>query len=231
MFVQLYNSGVDSIYINYSDGDAVLKPRESINLPLQNGETRIRLSHIQNDKFSSLWYVLTEMFTLEQMRTVLVVDGEYVIKTDRPVKVKNHEYVFDKNISYETFVFSSEKVIRKHLEVAKSERIKKRAKILYLFGGLKSFLPISFILTVLTFVSTVINYKSSFLSWLSVLMFGGMFVYMLKRYLQSLRILDQAITEKSIMEYMNSERKEFRKPYDDIVQKQLDINAGNDTYI
>ena len=45
---------------------------------------------------------------LSQMRTVLVVDGEYVFKPthdNTAVEVKSWEYVFEKHTAYETFAF------------------------------------------------------------------------------------------------------------------------------
>ena len=179
--------------------------------------------------------MLNEVFTLEQMRTVLVVDGQYSLKLlceHSSVKIKEREFVFDKNTSYQTFVFSTNQVQIQYdnLNVAKSSEVLKKAKFLYLFGGKKTFLPLSAIALVSWIIKMV---SASYITMWVWMILGGItacFALTLVNYIQSLSFLKQAIDNKHIIQYLLSERKEYRKLSDDLVQKHWDVNAGNEIY-
>ena len=235
MTLELYNAGIKTIIVKQGDISTQLCPSKSINIRTENDEITIMLSHEKQGNFSAVWYLLNEIFSLEQMRTVLVVDGKYNLKLlceHSSVKIKEREFVFDKNTSYHTFVFSTNQVQIQYddLNVVKKSEVLKKAKFLYLFGGTKTFLPLSAIALVAWIIKMLSASRLALWVWVVL---GGItvcFVVMLMNYVRSVRFLKQAIDNKYIIRYLLSDRKEYRRLSDDLVQKYWDVNAGNETY-
>lgn len=235
MTLELHNAGIETIIVKQGDISAQLYPGKSINIYTANDEVKIALSHENEDKFSPVWYLLNEVFTLEQMRTVLVVDGRYSLKLlceHSSVKIKVKEFVFDKNTSYQTFVFSTNQAQIQYdeLNVVKSSEIVKKAKFLYLFGGIKTFLPLSTIALVAWIIKMLSTSRIALWVWVVLGGITACFIFTLVNYIQSLIFLNQVIDKQHIIRYLSSERKEYRKLSDDLVQKHWDVNAGNETY-
>ncbi len=226
MNVILQNSDVFPINIKINCESFNLQPKEKLILETnQNGSLVFELKHHIKDKFNSFWYIMNDIFTLEQMRTVLVVDGVYNVnpKIDNSlIEIRNHEYVFNKNISYDVFVFKCAKneINIIDLEVDNSQKILNRSKILYLFGGGKTLFPLCFLALIITIIRILIYDITVWQMFLAVV-FGLLTIVGLFRYLSSINLLKKSINKKSVIEYMSSERKEFRKFTDDIVEKSL----------
>lgn len=235
MTLELYNAGIEIFIITHGGISTQVYPGESIEIYTRNDEIIITLLHKNKDKFSPLWYLLNEIFTLEQMRTVLVVDGRYSLKLlceHAVVKIKEKEFVFHKNTSYQTFVFSTNQVQIKHddLNVVRGSAILKKARFLYLLGGIKTFLPLSAIALVAWI--TKMSCASHIALWMWIVLGGiiACFILTLLNYIRSIKFLKQSIDKKHIIQYLSSERKECRKLSDDLVQKHWDVNAGNESY-
>ena len=76
---------------------------------------------------------MNDIFTLEQMRTILVVDGEYKINCycdNAILKIQSYEYVFEQNTSYQTFIFSTQNcsITRENLQIPNKSKIAKKAQ-------------------------------------------------------------------------------------------------------
>ena len=233
MIYRLHNSNTEPITVEYSGNSIIIEPQKTIELHSESPQINIRLHHINNDKLNTAWYILTDIFALEQMRTILVVDGEYTITADNDeafVKIKSYEYFFEKHTAYQTFIFSSYNctVQRKNLLVCNKDKILKRAKFLYLFGGIKTFMPISAI-TLAGLLLNIIFAKTISASNLAyTLAVAIIFIILFSNYIKSLRFLKKAVESESIMNYMLTERKQYRKFSDEIVQQNLDTD--NDFY-
>ncbi len=235
MTYNLYNACIKPITVKCNHLLITIQPGTITAIDSDNDEISIELCHTEDEKLNILWYILNELFTLEQMKTVLIVDGKYTIKSlcDSPlIKIKDYEYVFEKYTSYQTYIFASNEsyVIRDRLQVKDPDKIIKKSKYLYLFGGDKTLFPIIGIATV---VSTV---KIAFMSfiptwyWIMSALLWSCFLWFGSIYIKSLKSLQKAMSSDAIMEYMLSERKEYRNFSDDLVQKNLDINADDDVY-
>ncbi len=235
MIVELYNASTEPIFVGWENSIKILQPRQAISLCGEGDTVNIRLLHQNNNKFNLWWYLLNAVFTLEQMRTVLVVDGEYEINRSSDVvrvKVKDCEYVFHKNTSYQTFVFSANDgtIFPKKLNVAHRDAVLKKAKFLYLFGGIKTLFPITGIALIIAILKMVSLAKIS-CEFLGIVIFLSFcFTVFLANYIKSLTLLKTYTMEKSIFRYLSSERKEYRKLSDEIVQKYMDTNAGDEVY-
>lgn len=235
MELKLYNAGVNPLYVEQNGIKKLLQPNEMQILKYENGECLFKLMHVKKDKFNSIWYLLNDMFTLEQMRTVLVVDGEYCVKSleeDICMKIKDYEYVFDKNMSYETFVFNlpKEQVCRKYLEVKNANNIAKKAKFLYLFGGDKTLLPLVGIGLLFFLIELLFSSAPSSSTLLMTAILFVCFAFLLNKYISSLHLLRKAMREENILTYMSSTRKQYRRFSDEVIQKNLDVNAGEELY-
>lgn len=79
MECKLYNAGTEAVTVLYADKTVLLNPCEDVVLNTGSDKFCIKLQHTKGYGYHGLWYVLNEIFTLEQMRTALIVDGEYVI--------------------------------------------------------------------------------------------------------------------------------------------------------
>lgn len=235
MIVELHNTSTEPIFVKWKNGSEILQPCQMVSIVEESNTVKLRLSHQKNNKFNLWWYLLNAVFTLEQMRTVLVVDGEYIINGTSDfvrLKIKDYEYVFEKHTSYQTFVFSvnNGNIVPKKFQIAHGDMILKKAKFLYLFGGIKTLLPITCIalfVAILRMISlTEISY--GFLG--EVILVLVCFILLLANYIRSLKLLRRYIAEENVFRYLSSDRKENRKTSDEIVQKYLDVNAGDDVY-
>lgn len=235
MIIELYNSGTELFTVELQDHVETLQPCQEISISVDNDTVDIKLLHKKGDKFNAWWYLLNEIFTLEQMRTVVVVDGKYQVKSSSDVvriKVKDYEYIFHKNISYQVFVFSVDEgfVSPKGLNVAHRNKILNRAKFLYLVGGIKTLLPITG-MALLIAISLMVGADKILSSDMGlVIVLFVSFVLLLANYIKSLRFLRKCTTEEYIFQYLSSERKEHRSESDDIIQKYRDVNAGKEGY-
>lgn len=236
MKFEIYNTGIEPFVIYSENGIHNVLPGENCILEANTQKLDIKICHVINEKFNTIWYILNDIFTLEQMRTVLVVDGEYTLTSfvsHSSIKIKNHEYVFDKNMSYETYVFSSDdcKIVRTHLWVNNSNKIYQKAKWLYLIGGNKTMLPLSGIALVSLCIKTVLSPQNE--RWvLGLLVFLFLyFGFRLNIYFKSLRDLKNAMKEHSILSYMNSNRIEYRKFTDNLNSNYFNTSEKNDIYI
>jgi hypothetical protein len=162
------------------------------------------------------------------------VDGEYSFETkDENVilKFKNYEYVCSKNISYNAFVFNCDP---KHITcteyaVPQRKAILQKCRLLYLFGGIKTLLPISlliFILSLSCIISKIQLWESIFFAIAS----GVSTILLGVSYFHSLRVLHEYSDVANIRTYMDSQRKEYRTLEDDLVQKHLDSNSDGERY-
>lgn len=226
MKILLHNSGLEPLYIKVCSEEKIIHSGECHAFTVVKDKATMTIKHIKNDRFNSFWYVLNEIFTLEQMRTVLVVDGEYELsafKDGDMISVKSYEYVFHKNMSYQTAVFSTDGAVvtRKSLCVAHSEQIFRRARILYLFGGSKTLLPLSFIPLVATLLEAAVNgfdYENILLSVVLL----AFFLFSFTRYFKSLKELKISIDQKNILAYFSSERKQYRNFIDNLPSNEND---------
>ena len=236
MNVLFYNADVLPIYIECYGETIALQPKEQTNLKTdQNGEIIISLKHHITDKFNIAWYIMNEIFTLEQMRTVLVVDGIYKIKVKNSgdlVKIRNREYVFNKNISYDTFVFNMVEydIQILHLSVVNSNSILKKSKFLYLFGGSKTLFPLFTVALFATIIS-MLNNQLSFSNVILIVVLCFVVFIGFINYLNSIKLLKHSIREEEIIKYMYSERKEYRKLTDNLKDKQLYFDSNNEKFI
>ncbi len=230
------NVDINPIHIKHNNHTVKLEPNETIDLETnEEGFIEIGLVHDTKDKFNPIWYSLNEIFTLEQMRTVLVTDGVYIIKPWEEgtiVKIKSYEYVFHKDTSYDTFVFNvnSYDLQRKKLYVPNETKIIKRSKFLYLFGGQKTFLPLMCILLVSMLIKIALS--SIIPDWaIIVTVFSAISVVVLFfKYLNCLKFLKRVIKEREILDYMQSSRPQYRNFSDNLVQHHLDRNSKNEIY-
>lgn len=235
MIVELCNSGTEPFTVELQDHTEILQPCQQISISMDSDTVDIKLLHQKSDKFNAWWYLLHAIFALKQMRTELVIDGKYQVKSKSDVvriKVKDYEYIFHKNFSYQVFVFSVDEgtISPQRLNVAHRNKILNRAKFLYLFGGIKTLLPITGI-AVLIAISLMVDFdKIPRTDKGSVIFVFVSFVLLLANYIKSLKFLRKCTTEEYVFQYLSSERKEHRRESDDIVQKYRDVNAGDEVY-
>lgn len=235
MPLTIRNTGEEHILIEHETTKAVLAPGETMSLESDLQAFPVKISYTVKDKFNSLWYMLTEIFALEPMRTVLVVNGEYDIQctSDDPfLKIGSREFVFDKHMSYQTFVFSAEGclVTRKNFAVADRQKIMKKAKILYLFGGSRTFLPLSALALAVFLIGPLLVSAVPDWNWTMIFVLACCFAVCFFRYCQALRQLKNAMEPANILSYMASPRKEYRNYMDEVAQKQREKKLGEDRY-
>lgn len=234
MTIRLFNSGSEPLSITVDNTENILEKGQEITIVSSEREV-VNICHINKNHFNTLWYILNEIFTLEQMRTVLVVDGEYEIipKYDgQIIKIKSYEYVFDKHTSYKTAVFASDGAIvsRKSLFVQNGKEILKKARFLYLFGGSKTIIPLTAIVLLLSIFDFAFSQTRSFGDVAFILVLTALFLLFGWRYIKSLSALSEFMREENIKRYFLSERVQYRKFSDDLVQKNLDIENDIDFY-
>ena len=179
-------------------------------------------------------YMADALISYKQSRIVFTVDGEYSFETkDENVilKFKNYEYVRNKNISYNVFVFNCrpEHIACTEYAVPQRKAILQKCRLLYLFGGIKTLFPISLLILILSLsciISKIQLWESVFFaiaSGVSTILLGA-------SYLRSLRVLREYSDVANIRTYMDSHRKEYRTLEDDLVQKHLDSNSDGERY-
>ena len=233
MKIKLVNVDVNPIFVEHQNDIILLKPGESASFSSYD-KFCFSLRHFIADSNNPMMYMATALISYKQTRIELAVDGEYFINSQESnvlIKVKSYEYVFEKNISYNVFVFNcnSANIECGKYFVPKKEAVLRKCRILYLFGGIKTFFPICLFLFVVSFR----------LVWLRIHLFenilfliaSGIFTVLLGiSYLRSLRVLRESSEEKKIRAYMNSQRTEHRILEDDIVQSYLDKNSMGERY-
>ncbi len=230
MEVKLVNVDVNPIFVEHQNDIVLLKPGESVSFsPYDKFDFRLR--HFKSDSNNPMMYMANALISYKQARIEFTVDGEYRVKPQEGnvlLKVKSYEYVFDKNISYNVFVFNCNSANIKCTKyfVPKREAVLKKCRMLYLFGGIKTFFPISLLLFVASFCGVLLgNGNILFLisSGISTVLLGI-------SYLRSLRRLRESSEEEKIRAYMNSQRTECRTPEDDVVQSDLDKDLMGERY-
>lgn len=235
MIVELCNASTEPILIKWNNNTEILQPCQIISISVESDTVDVRLLHQNNNKFNLWWYLLNVVFTLEQMRTVLVVDGKYKIKATSDVvqvKIKDCEYVFHKNTSYQLFIFSVHEgsISPQKLNVAHGNTVLNKAKFLYLFGGIKTLLPITGI-ALLTAILRIVSLAEISCEFIGIVIFlSACFGLLLANYIKSLKLLRKYTMEECILRYLSSERKEHRNVSDEIVRKHMDTNAGDEVY-
>ena len=208
MTLYLHNTTIESIIVEQFGTRCVIQPSEIKGIYFEGKEICLKLFHSVSDRLNIGWYLAESIIFLSQMRTALVVDGEYVFKPafdEITVKIKSREYVFEKYTSYQTFVFAAPdcNIERRRLQVAHEDKIYKKAKFLYLFGGSKSFLMPCGVL-VLVLLSTTDFTKGITGDWLETGFWLICFLILFIRYRKSLIFLKKAMDENTILEYLES---------------------------
>ncbi len=233
MEVKLVNVDVNSIFVEYQNDIVLLKPGETVSFS-PHDKFDFRLRHFKSDSNNPIMYMANALISYQQTRIELTVDGEYSIEPQESnllIKVKSYEYVFHKNISYNVFVFNCNSANIKCTKyfVPKREAIFKKCRMLYLFGGIKTFLPICLLLFAASF-SLVLLGIHLFENILFLIGSGISAVLLGISYLRSLRVLRESSKEEKIRAYMNSQRKECRTLEDDMVQSYLDNGLMGEKY-
>ena len=225
MEIKLVNVDVDPICIEHQNDMVLLNPGESVSFsPYDKFDFRLR--HFKSDSNNSAMYIANALISYKQARIEFAVDGEYHFEPQEDnvsLKVKSYEYVFDKNISYNVFVFNCNPASIKCTKyfVPKRETVLKKCRVLYLFGGIKTFFPISLLLFVASFCGVLLG-KHLVENILFLIGSGISTVLLGISYFRSLRVLRESSEEEKIRAYMNSQRTEYRKLEDDMVQSYLD---------
>ena len=228
MAVRICNTSVEAIFGRINTEEFCLAPGEQIALSTSDNMFDLQLRH----PYKSIplgWHILWAGITLDCERISLTVDGTYTVhaESDALIKIRDYEYVFDKHIAYKTFVFSVEHatIARKDLWVQDEKRIRKKAKLIYLMGGTRILLPF---VALGVLVSLLAGLYSEVNIW-NVLEISLLFALSL-RYVISVEHFNRVLSGTAILQYMQSERKEYRTVADNITQKNLDQNIGNDIY-
>lgn len=236
MGIQLYNASIEPIIIITNGERTLLQPCETKDLFQNNGKYEFEIKHIDKKISNTFVESVIDLVSFhEKICTELYVDGQYeIITTDNDllVKVKSYRYIIEKNVIYNTYVFSLEsgQVHRKQLSVSNKERNIKNAKFWYFIGGNNKFLPLC-MFALLVFVIDIIFAKiHSIWDWIILIGLAVCVLTLLIRYMKALKILKNAVKVDSILSYMLSHRKEYRRYQDDIIQKNMDANAGEDFY-
>lgn len=233
MEVKLANADVNPIYVEHQNDIVLLNPGESVSFSPYN-KSGFRLRHFKSDLNNPVIYMANALISYKQTRIEFTVDGEYLVEPQEDnvlLKVKSYEYVFDKNISYNVFVFNCNPASIKCTKyfVPKRETILRKCRVLYLFGGIKTFFPICLLLFVASFrwvlLGTHLFENILFLigSIISSVLLGI-------SYFRSLRVLRESSEEEKIRAYMNSQRTEYRTLEDDMVQSYLDNDLIGEKY-
>jgi len=231
--VKLVNVDVNPIFVDHQNGIFLLNKGESVSFS-QYDKFDFRLRHFKSDSNNSMMYMATALISYEQDRIEFTVDGEYRVEPQEEnvlIKVKSYEYVFDKNISYNIFVFNCNSASIKCTKyfVPKREDILRKCRMLYLFGGKKTFFPICLFLFVVSFCCVLLGIRL-FENILFLIGSGISAVLLGRSYIRSLRVLRESSEEEKIRAYMNSERTEYRTKEDDMVQRNLDKDLMGEKY-
>ena len=179
-------------------------------------------------------YLLNALISYEHSRVELCVDGEYslsLLGSDTTLKIRNYEYVFASDLSYNAFTFncSPDKLKRSGYVVSDEKKILKKYRFLYLFGGVKSLFPICVILFFASLLCLLFGINKPEHIYFAVA--SGVCAFVLGRnYVQSMKALQNAMYPNNIHAYMASTRIEHRTAEDIMVQKHLDTHLGNERY-
>lgn len=233
MEIKLVNADINPVYVAYQNSTVLLQPGESSSYTAC-GRFDFKLKHLKPDINNSLMYMADALISYKQSRIVFTVDGEYSFQTEEEnviLKFKPYEYVRSKNFSYDVFVFNChpEHIACTKYEVPGREAILNKCRFLYLFGGIKTLLPISLLIFILSLscIISEINLRENVFfaitSGVSSILLGA-------SYLRSLHILRECSDEANIRTYMDSQREECRTLEDDLVQKNLDSVSGGERY-
>lgn len=207
MILCFNNVGTETLVIEQNGQREMLPPATKKAVYFVGKAVCVRIMHTVSDRFRVGWYLAESALALSQMRTVLVVDGEYVFKPmhdNTMVEVKSWEYVFEKHTAYQTFAFSANDctIERKRLEVVQGDKVYRKAKFLYLFGGIKSLLiptgVVSFILLINAFSD------GSVWNWTRAGFWVICFTILLRGYKRSLTFLKNSMQETQIIAYIDS---------------------------
>lgn len=233
MEVKLVNVDVNPIFVEQQNDIVLLKPGESVSFSPYD-KFGFRLRHFKTDSNNPMMYMANALISYKQARIEFTVDGEYRVKTQENnvlLKVKSYEYVFDKNISYNVFVFNCNSANIKCTKyvVPKREAVLRKCRMLYLFGGIKTFFPICLLLFVASFCWVLLGIHL-FENILFLIGSGISTVLLGISYLRSLRVLRESSEEEKIRAYMNSQRTECRTLEDDMVQSYLDNDLMGERY-
>ena len=207
MILCFNNVGTETLVIEQNGRREMLPPATKRAVYFDGKAVCVRIMHTVSDRFRVGWYLAESALALSQMRTVLVVDGEYVFKPmheNTTIEVKSWEYVFEKYTAYQTFAFSANDctIERNRLEVVQGDKVYRKAKFLYLFGGIKSLLiptgVVSFILLI-----NALSYGTVW-NWTRVGFWVICFTILLSGYKRSLKFLKRSMQETQIFAYMDS---------------------------
>lgn len=233
MEIRIENADVHPFYIEHGGRVALLNPRESETFVFFR-EFEFELRHFAADSSNSWIYLANAFVSYKQSRTELTVDGRYRFESNAKnvlLKIKSYEYVFEKNISYDTFIFSPDcgRINCMKYYVRNRELIFKKCQFLYLFGGINTFFPISLALFFISFLCTLLRVNLfENIVWAIVSGVGAIALGI--RYLHLLHLLRESSEENKIREYMDSQRAEYRTEEDVIVQSYLDGDSNEGYY-
>lgn len=233
MEIKLVNVDVNPIFVEHQNDIVLLNQGESVSFSSYD-KFDFRLRHFKSDSNNPAMYMANALISYEQARIEFTVDGDYRFEPQEDnvsLKVKSYEYVFDKNISYNVFVFNCNPASIKCTKyfVPKRKTVLKKCRVLYLFGGIKTFFPISLFLFVVSFCCVLLRVHL-FENILFLIGSGISSVLLGISYLRSLRVLRESSEEENIRAYMNSQRTEYRTLEDDIVQSYLDNDLIGERY-
>ena len=233
MEIKIVNEDVYPFYIVYQNNSITLLPKTSCSLTFSD-EVIFKLKHMKPDKNNSVLYLLTAFVSYEQSRIELIVDGEYKFKPkerEQILKIKSREYVFNKKVSYDTFVFNcnSGSISCTHYFIPDKDNILKKCRFLYLFGGIKSIFPMCIIVFLVSLLCSLFN--NNMLDNISLTIGSGITAMIFAvSYIRSLRFLRESCKEDKIRAYMDSKRIEYRTYEDNVVQSYLDGGSDKEEY-
>lgn len=233
MNIILLNTDINPIYIEFRNEKVLLHPQESCSFTFDD-HFKFKLKHITSDSNAPVMYWANVLLSYKRPRTELTIDGEYCFEPtvdNTLLKIKSHEYVFNKNISYHVFVFNCDSHYIKctKYNVPKRSTIIRKCRVRYLFGGIKTLFPISLLLFAISLVGVL--YKNNLYENALHLVGSGICAIAFGvSYLRDLHNLYYFSKETQIRKYMDSQRIEFRTLEDNIVEKFLNNASAEEIY-
>lgn len=233
MEVILENADVQPIYVEYQNDVVLIHPGQCNSFTFCD-QFNFRLRHFKSDTNNVMMYMASAFISYEQSRIELTVDGEYIFEPQEDklvLKIKSYEYMFDRNVSYNTFVFNCNPKNIRCVEyfVPNKHSILRKCRYLYLFGDTKTFFPICIILFLASLLCVLFEIKP-FENILFMIGSGIATIVLGVSYFRSLRLIRESLNDNKIRAFMDSQRIEYRKLEDRIVQSYLDNNINNDKY-
>ncbi len=235
MEILLQNTDTVALYVRYGGRRYRLEKNEQLTLMTdERGEVEFELCHETSDQLNSFWYVMSAVFALEQMRTVLVVDGVYTVRAayDRQlIRVRSHAFHFHRHTSYEGFVFHAEPycVTPKGRSTANADKVKKRARWLYLFGGIKTIFRIADI-GLLAILGNIVKYRAVLDLPFTLVLFAISAIGWTD-YIVSRRFLSRAVRSSEVERYFNGGRREkYRTKGDELAEKNRFADSPRGDY-